>query len=150
MDKKIIATNRKARHDYAILETCEAGIVLAGYEVKALRNNLVNLTDGFVRFSNSEAFLDNIQITAYAQQSTHVVDYNPRRPRKLLLHKKEILRLYSRTREKGLTIVPLELYFSSAGHAKVVIGLAKGKNVVDKREDIRRKDIERELEREKY
>ena len=120
MDKKTIATNRKAFHDYAILERLEAGIVLEGYEVKSLRQAKANLTDGFVRFNGGEAFLDNIHIAPYAQQSTHVRDYNPRRPRKLLLHKNEITKYYSKTREKGLTLVPLELYFSKRRSVYVV------------------------------
>jgi SsrA-binding protein len=148
MDKKIITTNRKAFHDYAVLETFEAGLVLAGYEVKSIRQSQVNLTDGFVRFRNDEAYLDNVHIAPYAQQSTHVQDYDTRRARKLLLHKNEITRLFSRCREKGLTLVPLELYFSPAGKAKVSLGLAKGKRAVDKRETLKRKDIAREMQRE--
>jgi SsrA-binding protein len=148
MDKKIITTNRKALHDYAILETYEAGLVLAGYEVKSIRRSQVNLTDGFVRFANGEAYLDNVHIAPYEHQSTHVQDYNSRRARKLLLHKNEITRLFARVREKGLTMVPLELYFSPRGKAKVSLGLAKGKRAADKRETLKRKDIAREMQRE--
>lgn len=148
MENKIVTTNRKAFHDYAILETLEAGIVLAGYEVKSLRKGDVNLTDGFVSFRADEAYLDNIHIAPYAQRSTHVQDYDSRHRRKLLLHKPEIVRLSARVREKGLTIVPLEIYFSPRGVAKVKLGLAKGKRTVDKRESLKRRDIEREMRRE--
>jgi SsrA-binding protein len=148
MDKKTVTTNRKAFHDYTVLETFEAGLMLAGYEVKSIRQGQVNLTDGFVRFRNDEAYLDNVHIAPYAQQSTHVQDYDPRRARKLLLHKNEITRLFSRCREKGLTVVPLELYFSPAGKAKISLGLAKGKRAADKRETLKRKDIAREMQRE--
>jgi SsrA-binding protein len=148
MDKKIVTTNRKAFHDYAILETFEAGLVLHGYEVKSLRKGQANLTDGFVHFSQGEAYLENVHIAPYAQQSTHVQDYDSRQRRKLLLHKQEATRLYTRVREKGLTLVPLELYFTPRGLAKVTIGLAKGKRMVDKRDTLRRKDIEREMRRE--
>ena len=148
LEKKIVSTNRKAFHDFEILETVEAGIVLAGYEVKSLRKGDVNLTDGFVGFRNNEAFLENIHIAPYAQLSTHVQDYNSRQRRKLLLHKSEIVRLYHKTREKGLVIVPLEIFFSERGIAKVKLGLAKGKRLADKRETLKRRDIERETRRE--
>ena len=148
MEKKIVATNRKAFHDFEILETFEAGIVLAGYEVKSLRKGEANLTDGFVGFKGDEAYLENIHIAPYTQQSTHVQDYNSRQRRKLLLHKSEIVRLSQRTREKGLTLVPIEIYFSERGIAKVKLGLAKGKRLADKRETLKRRDIERETRRE--
>jgi SsrA-binding protein len=148
MENKIVTTNRKAFHDFAILETFEAGIILAGYEVKSLRKGEANLTDGFVAFKGDEAFLENVYIAPYAQQSTHVQDYNARQRRKLLLHKGEIGRLATRVREKGLTVVPLEVYFSPRGIAKVKLGLAKGKRAFDKRETIKRRDIEREMQRE--
>ncbi|MHB9155884.1 MAG: SsrA-binding protein SmpB [Endomicrobiales bacterium] len=149
MEKKTVATNRKAFHNYEILETYEAGMVLAGYEVKSLRKGDVNLTDGFVHFAGGQAYLENVHIAPYAQQSTHVQDYNSRRPRKLLLHKGEVVRLFSRTREKGLALIPLELYFSPRGHAKVTLGLGRGKKTVDKRETLKRRDIEREMQRER-
>ncbi len=148
LNKKTVATNRKAFHDFEILETFEAGLVLAGYEVKSVRAGEVNLTDGFVSFSNNEAYLDNIHIAPYAQRSTHVQEYDSRRRRKLLLHKGEIVRLFNRTREKGLALIPLELYFSGAGLAKVTLGLGRGKRAVDKRETLKRRDIEREMRRE--
>lgn len=148
MDKKIVSTNRKAFHNFEILETLEAGIVLEGYEVKSLRSGEANLTDGFVNFRNNEAHVENVHIPPYAQKSTHILEFNSRRSRKLLLHKNEITRLYAKTREKGLALVPLEMYFSSKGIAKVKIGLAKGKRSADKRETLRRRDIEREVRRE--
>ena len=127
MDIKIVTTNRKAFHDYHILETVEAGMVLAGYEVKSLRKGEVNLTDGFVRFDGGQAYLENVHIAPYSHQSTHVQDYDPRQKRKLLLRAQEITRYYTKTREKGLTVVPLELFFSVKGLAKIKLGLAKGK-----------------------
>lgn len=148
MDKKIVSTNRKAFHNFEILEVFEAGIVLEGYEVKSLRGGEANLTDGFVNFRNNEAYIENIHIPPYAQKSTHILDFNSRRSRKLLLRKNEITRLFAKTREKGLTVVPLEIYFSSRGIAKVKLGLAKGKRAADKRETLRRRDIEREVRRE--
>jgi len=148
MDNKIVTTNRKAFHDYLILETFEAGMVLAGYEVKSLRKGEVNLTDGFVSFKNGEAFIENVHIAPYSQISTHVQDYDARQRRKILLHKNEIKRLHARVREKGLTVVPLEIFFSPRGLAKVKLGLAKGKRAADKRETLKRKDIDREIRRE--
>jgi len=148
MEKKIIASNRKAYRDYSVLETYEAGIILAGYEVKSLRSSQAMLADGLVSFYRDEAYLENVHIAPYAQQSTHVLEYDPRHSRKLLLHKKEIGRLYDRTREKGLTLIPLEMYFSPRGMVKVVIGLAKGKKTIDKRETIQRRETEREIRRE--
>ena len=103
MDKKTVATNRKALHNYSILETIEAGISLFGYEVKALRDALANISDGYIGFTKGEAFLENVYINPYEKISTHVLDFNPTRKRKLLLHKTEIGRLESRTKEKGLT-----------------------------------------------
>lgn len=149
MDKKTISSNRKAFHTYEILEKFEAGLLLAGYEVKSLRKGQANLIDGLVRFINGEAWLDNVHIPPYEQQSTHVIGYDPRQRRKLLLHRNEIARLDSRVREKGLTAVPLELFFSPRGIAKVVIGLAKGKRTVDKRQVLKERDLDREAARER-
>jgi SsrA-binding protein len=148
MENKTVTTNRKALHDYHILESLEAGLVLAGHEVKALRSGQANLTDGYVGFRNDGAYLENIHIPPYSHLSTHITDYDPRHKRKLLLHKKEIVRLYARVREKGLTVVPLELYFSQRGYAKVKLGLAKGKNTVDKRDALKERDIKRDMRRE--
>ncbi|MBN1621040.1 MAG: SsrA-binding protein SmpB [Endomicrobiales bacterium] len=148
MEKKIVTTNRKAFHNYNILETYEAGIVLEGYEVKSLRSSRASIVDGLVRFNQGEAYLENLHIPPYTQQSTHIIDYNPKRPRKLLLRKSEIKRLYGRVRERGLTLIPLEIYFNKRNMAKVSIGLAKGKRVIDKREVLRRRDIDREMQRD--
>lgn len=149
MERKVVAQNRKAFHDYTILEKYEAGLVLAGYEVKSLRSGQANLTDGFVNFSKNEAFLDNVHIPAYAQMSTHILDFNSRRKRKILMHKREIESLFAKTREKGLTLVPLEIFFSPRGKAKVTLGLGKGKVAADKRETLKKRDIEREMRRER-
>lgn len=147
MEKKVAATNRKAYHHYQILETFEAGIMLAGYEVKSLRDGDASLGDGFVRIVRDEAWLENVHIAPYKQQSTHIIDFDSRRKRKLLMHKQEIIRLFTKMREKGLTLVPLELYFSARGMVKVSLGLAKGKTGVDKRETLKKKDLKRELDR---
>ena len=149
MEKKTIANNRKAFHNYAILEKIEAGIMLTGYEVKSLRKSSANLTDGFVNFKKNEAFLENVHIPPYAQQSTHILDFNSRRSRKVLMHRDEIRKLHDKTREKGLTLVPLEIYFSPKGMAKVMLGLGKGKNTVDKRETLKKRDVEREMRRDR-
>jgi len=149
MEKKSVANNRKAFFNYEILEKLEAGLMLTGYEVKSLRKSSANLTDGFVNFKKNEAFLENVHIPPYAQQSTHILDFNSRRPRKVLLHRAEIKNLYNKTREKGLTVVPLEIYFSPKGMAKVMLGLGKGKNTADKRETIKKRDVEREMRRER-
>ena len=148
MEKKIIATNRRAQHNFNILETYEAGMVLAGYEVKSLRGGHVNLSDGYVHFRNEEAFLSNIYISPYSHQSSHVQEYNPTQARKLLLHKQQIKHLFSKTREKGLTLVPLEIFFSERGVAKVVLGLGKGRTHSDKRDALKKKTVEREIQRE--
>jgi len=150
MEIKTVANNRKAFHDYTILDKYEAGLVLAGYEVKALRDGKASLVDGFVGFTkNNNAYLENVHIPAYAQQSTHILDFNSRRKRKILMHKKEIVKLYNNTREKGLTLVPLEIYFNKNGIAKVLLGLAKGKKAYDKRESIKKRDVEREMRRDR-
>ena len=148
LKQKVVTTNRKAYHNYTIVETYEAGLMLAGYEVKSLRAGDANLTDGFVSFRGDEAFIENIHIPPYAQQSTHIQDYDTRRRRKLLLNKREIVALSAKVREKGLTVVALELYFNERGIAKLEIGLGKGKRTVDKRETLKRRDIDRETQRE--
>ena len=148
MEIKTVTSNRKAFHDFHILESFEAGLVLAGHEVKSLRNGEANLTDGYVGFRADCAYLENIHIPPYSHLSTHITDYDPRHKRKLLMHKQEIVRLAARVREKGLTVVPLELYFSPRGYAKVKLGLAKGKNTVDKRDALRERDMDREMRRE--
>lgn len=148
--KKVLLTNRKAYHNYHILEEYEAGVVLSGYEVKSLRLHNASLVDSLVRFNNNEAFLENVYIAPYTQISSHIKDYQAKRLRKLLLHKQEILKISAKSKEKGLTVVPLEIYVSKHGKIKVLIGLAKGKTMYDKREDLKRKDIKRELEREGF
>ena len=144
-DTELVADNRKARHDFFIEETYEAGIALVGTEVKALRAHKVNLRDSYARVKDGEIFLHGIHIGAYAPagQFTH----KETRPRKLLLHRREINRLWGRVRERGYSIVPLQIYFKD-GRAKVEIALAKGKQLHDKREAIARKSMRREIERE--
>ncbi|UNX54143.1 SsrA-binding protein SmpB [Georgenia sp. TF02-10] len=143
--KKVVARNRKARHDYHIDDTFEAGLALTGTEVKALRMGRASLVDGWVEIDrHGEAWLHNAHIPEYAQGSW--TNHGPRRKRKLLLHKDEITELAVKSREKGHTIVPLELYFLK-GRAKVEIALARGKQEWDKRETLRRQQDEREAQR---
>ncbi len=140
----MIAVNRKARHDYHIQESLEAGIVLKGSEIKSIRAGKVNLSNAYARPENGELWLYNSHIASYdaASYNTH----EPIRPRKLLLHRKEIDILASKVVQKGLTLVPLKLYIKH-GVAKVELGVAKGKKVYDKREAIARRDAEREMDR---
>jgi SsrA-binding protein len=140
--RKMIAQNRKARHDYAILDTYEAGIVLTGTEVKSLRLGRASLVDGFATIDDGEVFLRNVHIPEYTEASW--TNHEPRRTRKLLLHRGEILRLVGKTKESGLTLVPLSLYFDS-GKVKVELALAKGKHSYDKRQDLARRDADREV-----
>ena len=142
--RKIIASNRKARHDYSILETVEAGVMLTGTEVKSLRLGRASLVDGFASIDNGEVFLHGVHIPVYDQGSW--TNHEPRRVRKLLLHREEIDRLLGKTREGGLTLVPLAIYFSS-GKVKVELALARGKRVYDKRQDLARRDADREISR---
>jgi len=142
--KKVIARNRKAFHDYSIEDTFEAGLVLTGTEVKALRAGRASLVDGWVEIDGGEAWLQGVNIPEYAQGTW--TNHAPKRKRKLLLHHAEIAKLWQRTREKGLTVVPLELYFVN-GRVKVEIALARGKAEWDKRETLRRKQDEREAQR---
>ncbi|OJG70353.1 SsrA-binding protein [Enterococcus phoeniculicola] len=141
---KLIAQNKKARHDYAVLDTMEAGMVLQGTEIKSIRNSRINLKDGFVRVRNGEAFLYNVHISPYEQGN--IFNHDPLRTRKLLLHKKQIARLVGETKNTGITIVPLKVYIRD-GYAKVLIGIAKGKKQYDKREDLKRKDVDRQISR---
>ena len=143
---KIVTENRKARRDYFIQDEFEAGIVLVGTEVKSLRNGRANLKDAYARIKGGEVFLYQMHISTYSH--THYDNHEPERPRKLLLHKQEIKRLYGKVNEKGFSLVPLRVYFKS-GKAKVSIALAKGKQKYDKRDAIRRKDAKRELDRAK-
>jgi SsrA-binding protein len=142
--RKVIATNRKARHDYHIDATYEAGIVLTGTEVKALRAGRAQLVDGYIAIDRGEAWLEAVHIPEYSQGTW--TNHAPRRKRKLLLHREEIDRLGAKTREKGFTIVPLQLYWSD-GRAKVEIALARGKKEYDKRHALRERQDRREAER---
>ena len=142
--KKVVATNRKVRHDYEILETWEAGIVLKGPEVKSLRNGKVGFHDAFARVSGAEVWLHNLHISPYAQANRFNED--PLRVRKLLLGRGEIRRLVGKVEEKGLTLVPLDLHFRR-GFAKVTIGLARGRKLYDKREKLKQRAQERDQRR---
>ena len=144
---KIIVSNRKARHEYTIVETIEAGIALTGTEVKSLREGKANLTDAFGSLEAGEVVLRGLHISPYSHNTAQAA-LDPRRDRKLLLHKNEIRRLIGKVREKGLTLVPLKLYFNERGLAKVELALAKGKKSYDKRRDIAKRDADRDLERE--
>jgi SsrA-binding protein len=143
-DKQSIARNKSARHDYHLLETYEAGLVLTGTEVKSLRDGKANIADAYGIVRDGEVFLLNAHIAPYG--SGGYVNHEPTRSRKLLLHRREIRRLIGAVEREGLTLIPLELYFRE-GRAKVSVALAKGKKLHDKREDSRRRDAERELAR---
>ena len=142
--KKVIARNRRARHEYHIEDVFEAGLVLTGTEVKSLRAGRASLADGFGQVSDHEVWLHNVHIPVYAQGTW--TNHEPRRPRKVLLHRKEIDRFASKVAERGLTIVPLELYFKD-GRVKVELALARGKRSYDKRHDLAERDAAREVER---
>jgi SsrA-binding protein len=142
--RKVIASNRKARHDYAILDTYEAGIALTGTEVKSLRAGRASLVDAFAQEKDGEIILYGVHIAEYTQGTW--TNHEPRRARKLLLKRLEINRLIGRTREGGLTLVPLSMYFSD-GWAKVELGLARGKRSYDKRQDLAKRDADREISR---
>jgi len=141
----IVAQNKKARHDYEILEKFEAGIVLQGSEVKALRAKRANLNDAFCRFIQGELYLMNAHIAELETTNRHFAR-DSRTPRKLLLHKKELLKLYNKVHKDGLTIVPLMLYFNERNLAKVSIAVAKGKKLHDKRADLKEKTLKREAQ----
>ncbi len=141
---KVIATNRKARHEYHFLETMEAGLVLMGSEIKSIRAGRVSLGEGFVQFDDGEAWLVNVHIAQY--EPANVQSHEPRRRRKLLLHRREINRLRGRTQEKGLTVVPIRLYLKD-GRAKIEIAMVKGKRQYDKRQAIAKRDSQRRVER---
>jgi SsrA-binding protein len=140
---EIVTQNRKAFHDYFIEETFEAGIMLTGTEVKSLRAGKANLKDSYARIKNEEVFLLNTHISPYSQ-ADGFKQHEPERTRKLLLHKKEIMKLVGKTKEKGYTLVPTKIYFKD-GKAKVEIGLAKGKTSYDKRDSIKTRDVKREI-----
>lgn len=139
----MVAQNRKARHDYFIEESYEAGMVLKGTEVKALREGKANLKDGYARIKDGELFLMDVHISPYAFGNR--LNHDPLRPRKLLMHGSEIHRLTGKVKEKGFSLIPLSIYFSH-GRAKVALALAKGKKLYDKREALKRKVMEKEVE----
>jgi SsrA-binding protein len=139
-----VAVNRRAYHDYFVDEKYEAGVALTGTEVKSLRGGRCNLRDGFVRIDGNEAWLENVHISPYAQ--SNLMNHDPLRPRKLLLHRKQIATLIGKVRQKGYTLIPLRVYFSR-NHAKVEVGLARGKREYDKREAIAERDAKREIAR---
>ncbi len=142
--RKIVCTNRKARHLFQILETFEAGLVLTGTEVKSLRAGHATMTDAYAELRDGEAYLNNFHINPYEQGNRF--NHEPTRRRKLLLHRKEINKLTGRTVEKGLTLVPLQVYFRN-GYAKIEIALARGKKTFDKRKDITDREMKRDMER---
>ena len=144
MEKKIVTTNRKAYHDYHIFDKFVAGIVLSGTEIKSIRKSAINLKDSFCKIEDNEIFLYNCHISPYEQGNRY--NHKAERTRKLLLTKKEILKMHSEIKKDGYTIVPLEV-FISRGFAKVEIGLAKGKKLYDKRETLAKKDIQRDIDR---
>lgn len=143
--KKIIASNRRARHEYTIEEVVEAGLVLTGTEVKSLRAGRASLADGFGQITNGEAWLHGVHIPVYTQGTW--TNHEPRRTRKLLMHRREIDKLARSISERGLTLIPLSLYFSG-GKVKIELGLAHGKRTYDKRHDLAKRDAAREVERE--
>ena len=143
-----IAVNRRARHDYSIDETFEAGIALTGTEIKSVRAHKVNLGDAYARVEHGEAWLIGAHIAPYEQASSQRGNHEPKRTRKLLLHRSEIDELVGRTRQKGQTIVPLRLYINDRGRAKVELGLARGKQQHDRRRDIAERDAKRDMDRE--
>lgn len=141
---RLVTENRKARHDYEILETFEAGMVLSGSEVKSLRAGKANLKDSFARVDRGEAFLLNAHVSHYSAASRF--GHEPERTRKLLLHRAEIDKLAARIQERGLTVVPLKIYFKG-GRAKVLLGVGRGKKSYDKRESIKQREMQREADR---
>jgi SsrA-binding protein len=142
--RKVVASNRKAYHDYTVLDTFEAGMVLTGTEVKSLRAGRASLVDAFGHESNGEIYLHGMHIPEYTQGTW--TNHEPRRVRKLLLHRDEILKMRNKLRDDGLTLVPLQVYFHN-GYAKVEIGLAKGKKTYDKRQDLASRDAQKEISR---
>lgn len=141
---KVVATNRKASHEFFLLERIEAGISLQGSEIKSIRAGQISLAEAYVRVDGDEAWLEDAHIAPY--EHAGIFNHEPRRPRRLLLHKKEIRRLWTQVRQKGVTIVPTRVYLKN-GRAKVEIAVAKGKKLYDKRETIAKRDAQRELDR---
>lgn len=144
-ESKLIANNKKAYHDYFILEKYEAGIVLHGTEVKSLRMGKCSIKEAFIRIENGEMFICGMHISPY--EKGNIFNKDPLRERKLLMHKKEIAKIFGKMKEKGNTVVPLQVYFSGS-LVKIEVGLARGKKLYDKREDIAKKDQRREAQRE--
>ena len=144
-EEKVIATNRKAWHDYHIDEKYEAGIALRGTEVKSLRQRKVSLKESYAEIRNGEVFIVGLHISPY--EAGNQFNHDPKRTRKLLMHKAEIRRLIGKTKEKGYTLIPLRMYFNEKGKAKLELGLARGKKTYDKRQDIAKRDAERDLKR---
>ena len=144
MGEKVLCQNKKAFHQYFIEETFEAGIALQGTEVKSLREGQVNLKDSYVQIEDEEAFLHNTHISPYPYG--HQFNHDPERTRKLLLHKREIRRLFGKTQQRGYTLVPLKIYLKD-GKIKIAIGLAKGKTLYDKRETLKKRSADREMEK---
>ena len=145
MPAKVVAVNKKARYEYHIIDTFEAGIVLTGTEVKSLRAGKASLQDSYARVENGELLLYNMHIAQYQQGNRF--NHEPKRVRKLLAHKREILRLIGYTREKGLTLIPLKVFFNDRGWVKVEVATARGKKIYDKRQDIADREAKREVER---
>ena len=143
--RKRVANNKKARHDFFIEEVYEAGIVLTGTEIKSVRQGKVSIKESFAKIENGEMIIYGMNISPYEQGNRFNVD--PLRPRKLLLHKQEIRKLIGYTTQKGLTLVPLQMYINEEGRAKIEIAVARGKKLYDKREDIAKRDAKRDMER---
>ena len=144
MSVKVVATNRKASHEYFLLESLEAGISLQGSEIKSIRAGQISLAEAYVQIDGREAWLVDAHVAPYEQANRF--NHEPRRPRRLLLHRQEIRRLWNQVRQKGVTIVPTRVYLKE-GHAKVEIAIAKGKKLYDKRDTIAKRDMQREIER---
>ena len=142
--RKVVVSNRRARHEYHVLQTHEAGMVLQGTEVKSLRNGKANLQDAFARFHGGELWLHNLHISPYEAGNRH--NHDPLRPRKLLLHRREMRRLVGEAEQEGLTLVPLDIYFRG-GIAKTTLALVRGKKLPDKREDLKTREVKREMDR---
>lgn len=140
----LIAQNKKARHDYTIIETFEAGIVLTGTEIKSIRQRRINLKDGFARVRQGEVWLSNVHISPYEQGNLN--NHDPLRARKLLLHKKQIKKLQDWQQQSGITLVPLKVYLKN-GYAKILLGVGQGKKKYDKRNDLKTRDINRQIDR---
>jgi SsrA-binding protein len=143
--QNITITNRKAGYNYFILEKIETGIELMGHEVKAVRNGNVDLSAGFATIRNEQVLLNNVHIKPY--EYTHHISYEPRRARRLLLHKKQIIKLIGKISQKGITLIPLSLYFTKKGKIKVLLGVCKGKHTYDKRETLKRKTTDFETKK---